>query len=105
MLMTHHDLDDQKSWTVIELRKDQNPLSMIYLKLLNNVLQKCLEQKSTTALWLKLESICMSNDLTNKMHVKMKLFTHEWHQDGSVLTHLLVFIDIVDDLISKGGKL
>ncbi|KAK1699494.1 hypothetical protein QYE76_016191 [Lolium multiflorum] len=42
-----------------------------------------LAEKSAAALWLKLESICMSKDLTSKMHVKMKLFSHKL-QEGQV---------------------
>ena len=85
-MLASYDLDDafegfgkaeKKTWTPDELRKDRKALSMIHLQLSNNVLQECLEEKSAAALWLKLESICMSKDLTSKMHVKMKLFTHK----------------------------
>jgi hypothetical protein len=50
---------------------------MIHLQLLNNVLHECLEEKFVAALWLKLESMCMQKDLTSKMHINMKLFTHK----------------------------
>jgi hypothetical protein len=84
-VLASYDLDDalegfgkdRKTWTPDESRKDRKALSMIHLQLSNNVLQECLEEKSAAALWLKLESICMSKDLTSKMHVKMKLFTHK----------------------------
>jgi hypothetical protein len=84
-VLASYDLDDalegfgkdQKTWTLDESRKDRKALSMIHLQLSNNMLQECLEEKSAAALWLKLESICMSKDLTSKMHVKMKLFTHK----------------------------
>ncbi|CAD6255778.1 unnamed protein product [Miscanthus lutarioriparius] len=68
----------QKSWTAKEKRKDQ--------------------------LWLKLESICMSKDLTIKMHVKMKLFTHKLQEGGSVMNHLSIFKKIVADLVSMEVK-
>ena len=42
----------------------------------------------------------MSKDLTSKMHLKMKLYTHKWQEGGSVLNHLLVFKEIVSDLQS-----
>jgi hypothetical protein len=70
-------LDALSAWTPDEERKYHKALSMIHLQLLNNVLQECLEEKSAAALWWKLESICMQKDLTNKMHIKMKLFTHK----------------------------
>jgi hypothetical protein len=46
-----------------------------------------LEEKTAAALWLKLESICMYKDLTGKMHIKMKLFSHKLQEGGSILTH------------------
>jgi hypothetical protein len=85
-VLVHHDLDealegfrkkDQKAWTPDEARNDHKALSMIHFQLLNNVLYECLEEKSIVALRLKLESIYMQKDLTNKMHIKMKLFTHK----------------------------
>jgi hypothetical protein len=87
VVLAHHDMDDalegfgkkdQKAWTPDEVRKDRKALSMIHLQLLNNVFQKCMEEKSAAALWLKLESICMQKDLTSKMHIKMKLLTHKF---------------------------
>ncbi|KAK1664530.1 hypothetical protein QYE76_052689 [Lolium multiflorum] len=49
-----------------------------HLEALNvpTALSEVLAEKTAAALWLKLESICMSKDLTSKMHVKMKLFSH-----------------------------
>src|SRR5207244_7709898 len=40
----------------------------------------------------------MSNDLTSKMHVKMKLFSHKLQEGGSLLNHLSTFKEIVFDL-------
>jgi hypothetical protein len=40
----------------------------------------------------------MSKDLTSKIHMKMKLYTHKLQEGGLVLNHLLVFKDIVSDL-------
>jgi hypothetical protein len=60
-----------------------------------------LAEKTATALWLKLESTYMSKDLTSKMHMKMKLFTHKLQEGGLVLNHVASFKDIVADLQSK----
>ena len=65
--------EDSKSWTDKEKRKDCKAWSQIQLHLSNDILQDCLQEKTAAALWLKLESICMSKDLTSKMHMKMKL--------------------------------
>ena len=62
-------------WTAEEKRRDRKALSLIQLHLSNNILQEVLQEKYATELWLKLESICMSKDLTSKMHMKLKLFT------------------------------
>jgi hypothetical protein len=69
--------NDVKTWTDEEKCKNRKALSHIHLHLSNNILQEVLAEKTATTLWLKLESICMSKDLTNKMHMKMKLFTHK----------------------------
>ncbi|CAD6231032.1 unnamed protein product [Miscanthus lutarioriparius] len=61
-------------------------------------------EKTTAELWLKLELICMSKDLTSKMHVKMKLLTHKLQEGGSVMNHLSIFKEIVADLVSMEVK-
>ena len=94
----------QKSWIAEEKRKDRKALSLIQLHLHNDILQEVLQEKTAAELWLKLESICMSKDLTNKMHVKMKLFTHKLQEGGPVMNHLLIFKEIVADLVSMEVK-
>ncbi|KAK1683692.1 hypothetical protein QYE76_044540 [Lolium multiflorum] len=58
------------------------------------------EKRKDPALWLKLESICMSKDLTSKMHAKMKLFSHKLQEGASMMNHLSIFREIVSDLLS-----
>jgi hypothetical protein len=77
---------------------------MIHLQLSNNVLQECFEEKSDATLWLKLESICMQKDLTSKMHIKMKLFTHKLQEKGFILMHISVFTEIMANLTSMEVK-
>jgi hypothetical protein len=89
---------DVKTWTNEERRKDHKTLSHIHLHLSNNILQEVLAEKTAAALWLKLELICMSKDLTSKMHMKMKLFTHKLQEGGLVLSHVSSFKEIVVDL-------
>jgi hypothetical protein len=88
------------SWIEEEKRKDRKPLSLIQLHLSINILQEVLQEKYTAALWLKLESICMSKDLTNRLHVKMKLFSHKLQEGAPVMNHQSIFIEIVSDLVS-----
>jgi hypothetical protein len=91
---------DVKTWTDEEKRKDRKALSHIHLHMSNNILQEVLAEKTAAALWLKLELICMSKDLTSKLHMKMKLFTHELQEGGLVLSHISSFKEIVADLQS-----
>jgi hypothetical protein len=81
---------DARTWTDEEKRKDRKALAHIHLHLSNNILQEVLAEKTAAALWLKLESICMSKDLISKMHVKMKLFSHKLQEGGSVLASFFV---------------
>ncbi|WVZ88330.1 hypothetical protein U9M48_034864 [Paspalum notatum var. saurae] len=106
-ILSQADLDDaldkfgnkaSTSWSDEEKRRDRKALSQIHLHLSNNILQEVLQEKTAAALWLKLESICMSKDLTSKMHLKMKLFLHKLQEGGSVPNHLTVFKEIVSDL-------
>ena len=91
---------DAKAWTDEEKRKDHKALSLIQLHLSNNILQEVLAEKSAAALCLKLESIYMSKDLTSKMHVKMKLFSHKLQEGVSMMNYLSIFREIVSDLLS-----
>ena len=93
-----------KEWTPEEKRKDRKALSLIQLHLSNNILQEVLEEKSAEDLWQKLESICMTKDLTSKMQVKMKLFSLKLPEGGSVISHMTAFREIVSDLQSLEVK-
>jgi hypothetical protein len=48
--------------------------------------------------------ICMSRDLTSKMHVKMTLFSHRMTEGGSLRNHLSTFKEIVSNLQSMEVK-
>ena len=88
------------TWTDAEKRKDRKALSLIQLHLSNNILQEVLQEKTTAELWVKLEEICLSKDLTGRLHVKMKLFSHKLQEGGSVMDHLSSWKEIVSDLQS-----
>ena len=112
ILAQTHDYDEaldnfgkrKADWTAEEIRKDQKALSLIHLHLHNDILQECLKEKTSAELWLKLESICMSKDLTSKMQMKMKLFTLKMKEEDSVITHIAEFKKIVADLVSMEVK-
>jgi hypothetical protein len=93
-----------KDWTDEEKRKDCKALSLIQLHLSNDIVQECLQEETAATLWLKLELICMSKDLTGKIHMKMKLFMLKLEEGGLVLSHISVFKEIVADLVSMEVK-
>jgi hypothetical protein len=109
ILAQSSDLDDaidafgekaKETWTDAEKRKDRKALSLIQLHLSNNILQKVLREKTTTELQVKLEEICLSKDLTGRLHVKMKLYSHKLQEGGSVPNHLSSWKEIIFDLQS-----
>nr|GEU72658.1 retrotransposon protein, putative, Ty1-copia subclass [Tanacetum cinerariifolium] len=61
-------------------------------------------KKTAAALWLKLEQICMTKDLTNKIILKQKLFSYKLQKGGSMMDHLRVFKEIDFDLQSMEIK-
>ena len=91
-------------WTAEEKRRDRKALSLIQFHLSNDILQEVLPENHAAELWFKLQSICMSKDLTSKMHMKMKLFTLKIKEDDSVISHISEFKKIVADLVSMEVK-
>jgi len=93
-----------QDWTADEKRRDRKALSQIQLHLHNNILQEVLSEKTAAALWLKLEGLCMTKDLTSKMHLKQKLFLHRLPEGGNVLNHISEFKEIISDLAAMEVK-
>ncbi|KAK5771758.1 hypothetical protein PVK06_048000 [Gossypium arboreum] len=60
--------------------------------------KKLMKKKTVTALWKKLEQICMSKTLTSKLHMKQRLYAHRWEEGVSVHEHLTVFKEILSNL-------
>jgi hypothetical protein len=42
----------------------------------------------------------MSKNLTSRLHMKMKLFSHKLQEGALVINHLLIFREIVSDFVS-----
>ncbi|KAG8486938.1 hypothetical protein CXB51_020500 [Gossypium anomalum] len=79
-------------------RKDRKALTQLHLHLSNEILQDVMKEKTTTALWKRLEQICMSKTLTSKLHMKQRLYTHRLEEGESVHEHLTVFKEILSNL-------
>ena len=106
-VLAQMDLDDAllgfdkmpSSWTLEEKqRKDRKALSQIHLHLSNQILQDVLKETTAAALWLKLESLCMTKSLTSKLHLKQRFYSHRMSEGASLEDHLTVFKEIVSDL-------
>ena len=112
-ILTHAEWDDAldgfggkniADWSDAERRKDHKDLCHIQLHLSNSILQEVLKETTAARLWLRLEQLCMTKDLTSKMHLKQKLFLHKMQDGGKVLDHLSEFKEIVADLESMKVK-
>ncbi|KAG8501536.1 hypothetical protein CXB51_004015 [Gossypium anomalum] len=57
-----------------------------------------MKEKTATALWKRLEQICMSKTLTSKLHMKQRLYAHCLEKGASVHEHLTVFKEILSNL-------
>ncbi|KAG8500580.1 hypothetical protein CXB51_002706 [Gossypium anomalum] len=78
--------------------KDRKGLTQLYLYLSNEILQNVMKEKTTAALWKRLEQICMSKTLTSKLHMKQRLYDHRLEKAASVHEHLTVFKEILSTL-------
>ncbi|KAG8499179.1 hypothetical protein CXB51_005552 [Gossypium anomalum] len=79
-------------------RKDRKALTQLHLYLSNEILQDVMKGKNATALWKRLEQICMSKTLTSKLHMKQRLYAHRLEKGASVHEHLTVFKEILSNL-------
>ncbi|KAG8489146.1 hypothetical protein CXB51_017182 [Gossypium anomalum] len=79
-------------------RKDRKALTQLHLHLSNEILQDVMKEKTTAALWKRLEQICMSKTLTSKLHMKQRLYAHRLEEGASVHEHLIVFKEILSNL-------
>ncbi|KAG8477517.1 hypothetical protein CXB51_031022 [Gossypium anomalum] len=78
--------------------KDRKALTQLHLHLSNEILQDVMKEKTATALWKRLEQICMSKTLTSKLHMKQHLYAHRLEEGASVHEHLTVFKEILSNL-------
>ncbi|KAG8478984.1 hypothetical protein CXB51_028893 [Gossypium anomalum] len=79
-------------------RKDRKALTQLHLHLSNKILQDVMKEKTTAALWKRLEQICMSKTVTSKLNMKQCLYAHHLEEDASVHEHLIVFKEILSNL-------
>jgi gag-polypeptide of LTR copia-type len=70
----------------------------------NSTLQKVLSEKIAKSLWEKLENIFMKKSLTNRLRLKLRLYTLCMEESTSISNHITKFTSILNDLDMLGVK-
>ncbi|KAK5772198.1 hypothetical protein PVK06_048475 [Gossypium arboreum] len=77
---------------------DEKALSAIQLCLTNTVLQEVLMEKTSSALWKKLETLYATKSLANRLVLKQRLFTFRMNEGELLRDHISQFITLLNDL-------
>jgi hypothetical protein len=78
---------------------DMKAVSIIRLLLANEVMYDVMEGNSTTGIWLNLEKRYMSKSLTNKLHLKQKLYGLKMAERGDLRQHINTFKQIISNML------
>ncbi|KAG8492554.1 hypothetical protein CXB51_009968 [Gossypium anomalum] len=85
--------ENQTKWEEL----DEKALSGIQLCLTNNVLQEVLMEKTTSMLWKKMETLCMTKSLTNRLLLKQCLYTFRMAEGSSIMAHISEFVTLLNE--------
>ncbi|MFQ6671635.1 hypothetical protein Gotur_036112, partial [Gossypium turneri] len=77
---------------------DEKALSAIQLCLANTVLQEVLMEKTSSALWKRLETLYTTKYLANRLVLKQRLFTFRMNDGELLRDHISQFITLLNDL-------
>ncbi|KAH1046658.1 hypothetical protein J1N35_037442 [Gossypium stocksii] len=77
---------------------DEKALSAIQLCLTNIVLQEVLMEKTSSALWKRLETLYASKSLANRLVLKQRLFTFRMNECELLRDYISQFITLLNDL-------
>ena len=77
---------------------DEKALSAIQLCLANTVLQEVLMEKTSFALWKRLETLYATKSLANRLVLKQRLFTFRMNEGELLRDHISQFITLLNDL-------
>ncbi|KAL5555285.1 hypothetical protein UlMin_037521 [Ulmus minor] len=83
------------------LKRDHNTLILI---LSDKVLREIVKCKTAAKVWLKLESLYMTKNLSNKLYLKAKFFTWKMTEGRDLQDHIDDFNKLVMDLENIGVK-
>ncbi|MFQ6666254.1 hypothetical protein Gotur_032680 [Gossypium turneri] len=79
---------------------DEKALSAIQLCLANTILQEVLIEKTSSALWKRLETLYVTKSLANRLVLKQCLFTFRMNEGELLRDHISQFITLLNDLRS-----
>ncbi|KAL5824752.1 hypothetical protein ACOSQ3_020815 [Xanthoceras sorbifolium] len=77
---------------------DEKACSAIYLSLSDEVLREVISEKTTKALWEKLEFLYLKKTLTNKLYKKQCLYSLRISEGTSLSSHIDEFESLIMDL-------
>jgi gag-polypeptide of LTR copia-type len=83
---------------------DDKALSTIQLCLSNSTLQEDLLENTAKGLWEKLESMYMKKSLTNRLRLKLRLYTLRMVEGTPIYDHISDFTSLMNDLSRSGAK-
>ncbi|CAL1405059.1 unnamed protein product [Linum trigynum] len=75
---------DEEEWSTLE----EKAHSTILLCLADDIISEIAAEKTVAGLWLKLESLYMTKSLTNKLHMKQRLFSLRMEEGTPLRNHL-----------------
>ncbi|KAK5803339.1 hypothetical protein PVK06_030984 [Gossypium arboreum] len=77
---------------------DEKALSAIHLCLANTALQEVLMEKTSSALWKRLETLYVTKSLANRLVLKQHLFTFRMNEGELLRDYISQFITLLNDL-------
>ena len=83
---------------------DKKALAAIQLCLSDATLQEVVGIKTAKGVWDKLAELYLTKSLTNKLRLKLKLYTLRMSEGASLSGHISAFSSTVNDLASVGSK-
>jgi gag-polypeptide of LTR copia-type len=83
---------------------DGKALYSIQLCLSNSTLQKVISEKTAKGLWEKLENIFMKKSITNRLWLKLRLYSLHMKECTSISSHIMEFTFTLNDLDRLGVK-
>jgi len=92
---------EEDEWNNIDFRAK----ATIILCLSDEFLHNVMNEKITTDLWCRMESLYMTKSLSNKLYMKKQLYSFRMKEGTPILQHLNTFNRILSDLLTLEVKL